>query len=181
MKLGGDNMEIIIRGDKIKVTDSMKKYMEEKLEKLEKYLENSTDIRATIVVKVKNHEQIVEVTIPLQSFILRSEEHQDDFYKACDKAIDKLERQIRKNKTKLMNRVQKDHEFSFDLFDALASDEDKIEKRKKINIKPMSEEEAIIQMELLNHQFFVYKDMYTNNTSVLYKRKDGGYGIIESE
>lgn len=174
-------MEFIIRGDKLKVTDSMKNYIEEKIGKLEKYLENSEDIRVNVVVKVRGNDQIIEVTIPLRSVILRSEERQTDFYKAVDKVIDKLERQIRKNKTKLMSRAQKEHDFSFELFDALASNEDKIEKRKKISIKPMSEEEAILQMELLNHQFFVYKDMYTNNISVIYKRKDGGYGIIESE
>lgn len=174
-------MEFIIRGDKLKVTDSMKNYIEEKIGKLEKYLENSEDIRVNVVVKVRGNDQIIEVTIPLRSVILRSEERQTDFYKAVDKVIDKLERQIRKNKTKLMSRAQKEHDFSFELFDALASNEDKIEKRKKISIKPMSEEEAMLQMELLNHQFFVYKDMYTNNISVIYKRKDGGYGIIESE
>ena len=151
-------MQIIIRGDKVKVTDSMKEYIEEKMEKLDKYLENNGDIRATIVVKIRNREQIVEITIPLKSLVLRSEENQDDFYKACDKAIDKLERQIRKNKTKLMSRQQKEPEFSFDLFEPLEVEEDEVIKRKKIEIKPMSEEEALIQMELLNHQFFVYKD-----------------------
>lgn len=174
-------MQIIIRGDKIKVTDSMKKYIEEKMEKLDKYLEKKADICATIVIKIKNYEQIVEITIPLKSFILRSEEKQDDFYKACDKAIDKLERQIRKNKTKLMSRQQKETEFLFELFEPLEEQEEEIIKRKKIEIKPMSEEEAQIQMELLNHQFYVYKDRDTNKISVIYKRQDKGYGIIESE
>lgn len=88
-------MDIIIRGDKIKITDAMNDYIEEKLGKLEKYLENSDTVRANVIVKVKNHEQRVEITIPLKTFILRSEETQNDFYAAVDKTIDKLERQIR--------------------------------------------------------------------------------------
>ena len=94
-------MEIIIRGDKIEVTKAMKDYINEKLERLEKYLENSSDVRANVVVKVKGHFQTVEITIPLHNFIIRSEETQDDFYASVDKAIDSIERQIRKNKTKI--------------------------------------------------------------------------------
>ena len=90
-------MDIIIRGDKIKITDAMSDYINEKLGKLNKYLENSDTVRANVIVKVKNHEQRVEITIPLKTFILRSEETQEDFYAAVDKTIDKLERQIRKN------------------------------------------------------------------------------------
>ena len=87
-------MEIIIHGDKIKVTKAMREYIEEKLEKLNKYLENSDNVRANVIVKVKGHEQTVEITIPLKSFILRSEETKEDFYAAVDKTIDILERQI---------------------------------------------------------------------------------------
>ena len=94
-------MDIIIRGDKIKITDAMSDYINEKIGKLDKYLENSDTVRANVIVKVKNHEQRVEITIPLKTFILRSEETQDDFYAAVDKTIDKLERQIRKNKTRI--------------------------------------------------------------------------------
>lgn len=175
-------MEIIIRGDKIKVTDAMKDYIEEKIGKLSKYIEDDSSVRATVVVKVKNHSQILEVTIPLKSFILRSEEEQDDFYAAVDKAVDKLERQIRKNKTRLMSKQVKGFDFSFESFEPLEEDEaSDIIKRKKVEVKPMNEEEAIIQMELLNHQFYMYKDSETDKIAVVYKRKDSGYGIIESE
>ncbi len=174
-------MELVIRGDKIKITDAMKSYIEEKIGKLDKYLEDAANIRATVVVKVKNHNQIVEVTIPLKSFILRSEESQEDFYAAVDKALDKLERQIRKNKTRLMSKNTKTYDFSFSEIEDYDDNEEKIIKRKKIEVKPMDEEEAIIQMELLNHQFYMYKDSNTDSYSVVYKRKDGGYGIIESE
>lgn len=174
-------MELVIRGDKIKVTEAMKNYIEEKVGKLDKYIEDSSNIRANVLVKVKSHNQIIEITIPLKSFILRSEESQEDIYAAVDKAVDKLERQIRKNKTRLMSKQAKTYDFSFSEIEEADEEEEKIIKRKKIEVKPMDEEEAIIQMELLNHQFYMYKDSETNQTVVVYKRKDGGYGIIESE
>lgn len=176
-------MEIIIRGDKIKVTEAMNAYINEKLMKLEKYLENSDTVRANVIVKVKNHEQRVEITIPLKTFILRSEETQDDFYAAVDKTIDKLERQIRKNKTRITKHVKNTYDFV--LPEIEPADEDvsdtKILKRKKVEVKPMNEEEAILQMELLGHQFYMYKDSDTNKPAVVYKRNDGNYGVIESE
>lgn len=178
-------MELKIRGDKIKITQSMKDYIEEKLSKLDKYLEKSNDVCANVMVKVKGHEQKVEITIPLKSFILRSEEIQEDFYAAVDKTIDKLERQIRKNKTRLMAKHEK---ASFDFnFDSIVvekkeeKDQNKVVKRKVIEVKPMSEEEAIIQMELLGHEFFMYKDSETMEAAVVYKRKDGNYGVLEAE
>lgn len=177
-------MEIIIRGDKIKITDAMKDYAIDKLSKLDKYLENSEKVRANVIVKVKGHEDTVEITIPLKSFILRSEETQEDFYAAVDKTIDKLERQVRKNKTKLMQKQSKhDYEFNFESFEAEKEEKDtsKIVKRKTIEVKPMDAEEAILQMELLGHQFYMYKDAETGDAAVVYKRNDGNYGVIESE
>ena len=155
----------------------------EKLEKLNKYLENSENVRASVIVKVKNHEQRVEITIPLKAFILRSEESKDDFYAAVDKTIDKLERQIRKNKTRIMSKqVKTNKDFSMSAFaDEEDLDDKKILKRKKVEVKPMNEEEAILQMELLGHQFYMYKDSETNQVAVVYKRTDGNYGVIESE
>ena len=177
-------MELNIHGDKIKVTSAMKSYLVEKLEKLEKYLENSDDVRANVIVKVKGHEQTVEITIPLKSVILRSEETKEDFYAAVDKTIDKLERQIRKNKTRIMSRKNTpsfDFNFSSVDIEEEKADEKKIVKRKTIEVKPMTEEEAILQMELLGHEFYMFKDADTDKPAVVYKRKDENYGIIESE
>ena len=177
-------MEIIIHGDKLKITDAMNDYIEEKLAKLNKYLENGDRVRANVIVKVKNHEQRVEITIPMKSFILRSEETKDDFYAAVDKAVDKLERQIRKNKTRMMSKqVKVNYEFNFSEIEVDEDDakENKILKRKKVEVKPMNEDEAIIQMELLGHQFYMYMDSETSKPAVVYKRNDGNYGIIESE
>ena len=113
-------MEIIIRGDKLKITDSLRAYIEEKLGKLEKYLKNSEEIRANVIVKVKNHEQRVEITIPLKTYIIRAEETKNDFYAAVDKALDTLERQIRKNKTRLESKKMKEaKEFAFEYIEEI--------------------------------------------------------------
>ena len=177
-------MEIIVHGSKIKITEAMNDYIKEKLGKLDKYLENGENVRANVMVKVRNHEQTVEITIPLKSFILRSEETKEDFYAAVDKTIDKLERQVRKNKTRMMSKqVKPVHEFDFSVIEVEKEDkeESKIVKRKTVEVKPMNEEEAILQMELLGHQFYMYKDSDTNKPAVVYKRNDGNYGVIESE
>ena len=176
-------MEIIIHGDKIRVTKAMNDYINEKLGKLDKYLENSETVRANVLVKVKNNQQTVEVTIPLKKFILRSEETNDDFYAAVDKTIDKLERQIRKQKNRITSKkIKSSFEFNFEVIEEPEEKEEhKVLKRKSIEVKPMSEEEAILQMELLGHQFYMYKDADTNKPAVVYKRKDGNYGVLESE
>ena len=176
-------MNITLRGDKIKITDAMKDYADEKLEKLNKYLDDSESVKANVVVKVQNYKQKVEVTIPLKNFILRAEEVQDDFYAAIDTVVDKIERQIRKNKTKLQSKKVKDYkEIVFDYIEVEDEEEvDVIVKRKKIDVKPMSEEEAIIQMELLGHQFYLFKEAETLKPAVVYKRNDGQYGIIETD
>lgn len=176
-------MEVIIRSEGVKLSQAMTDYIHKKLEKLTKYLKNTDDIRITVMVRIRNDEQTVEITIPLKSIILRTEESKEDFYIAVDKSIDKLERQIRKNKTKLMTRESKHaYEFSFsDMVEENIEDESKVIKRKSVEVKPMDDEEAILQLELLGHQFYVYKDRETLKTCVLYKRKDGNYGIIESE
>ncbi len=178
-------MEIIIRGDKMKITEAMNNYINEKLGRLDKYLENSDTVRANVIVKVRNHEQKVEITIPLKSYILRSEETKEDFYAAVDKTIDKLERQVRKNKTRLMSKkVKPSYDFNFskiEVADEKEKEDHKVVKRKTVEVKPMNEEEAILQMELLGHQFYMFKDSDTDKDAVVYKRNDGNYGLIESD
>lgn len=176
-------MNIIIRGSKLEITEAMETYAKEKLERLNKYFENATSIKATVVAKVHGHLNTVEVTIPLKNLILRAEETQSDYYAAIDTVIDKLERQIRKNKTRITsNRKKEVKEFAFDYLEEIETEtEEKIVKRKKIEVKPMDEEEAILQMELLGHEFYLFKDAETNKPMLVYKRKDGNYGIIEAE
>lgn len=178
-------MKLNIRGDKLVVTDSIKTYIEDKLNKLNKYFDND-DIEAKIVIKVANNKEIIEVTIPTNKYTLRAEERHEDLYAAIDLVVDKLERQIRKNKTKLNDRYKKESfmDFNFDFIEEFENDkeeEELIVKRKSIDIKPMDEDEAILQMELLNHDFFVFKNLDEECISVLYKRKDGKFGIINSK
>ncbi len=177
-------MKYNIRGDKMIVTDSIKNYVESKLDKLNKYF-TEDDLTANVLAKIRGNKQIVEVTIPTDKFILRSEEEHDDLYAAIDLVSDKQERQIRKNKTKLKkhNKVNNKYDyfnFDYEIEKDEKEDDLKIVKRKAIDTKPMDEEEAILEMELLGHSFFVYKDMNTNEVCVVYKRKDGNYGIIET-
>ena len=127
-------MDIIIRGSKLEITEAMESYAKEKISRLEKYLENSDDTHATILVKIHGHLHIVEVTIPLKNFILRAEESKDDFYAAIDTVTDKLERQIRKNKTRIAAKKNKEvKDFAYDYIQSIEEEsEEKIVKRKKI-------------------------------------------------
>ena len=175
-------MKYIIRSAKMENTDAIKEYIENKLARLDKYFQDSDEIEAIVLTKVNGKNQTIEVTIPTKHFTLRNEETNEDLYAAIDKIVDKLERQIRKNKEKINKKVNKTliNDFEYDLVDELSEDE-KIVKRKNVELKPIDEDEAIIQMEMLGHSFFVYKDVNTNEVCVLYKRKNGNYGIIETK
>lgn len=176
-----DNMKCIIRGEKIRVTSAISEYVETKISRLDKYFK-SDDVKANVLVKVKGKNQSVEVTIPYDKYTLRGEETKDDLYAAIDLVVDKLEGQIRKTKSKLKKQIKKNETvLNFDY--ELSEEEEyknKIVKRKQLELKPMSEEEAILQLELLGHDFFIYKDVHTNEIDILYKRKDGNYGVIET-
>ena len=172
-------MELNIRGEKTNITEAMKQYAEEKIQKLNKYLEDSETITGTLLFKVYGPKQIIEVTIPLKNCTLRVEEEGHDFYAIIDTGIDKLERQIKKNKTRLSNRKNKTKSGFILEFEPEEENKDKIVKRKSIELKPMDEEEAILQMELLNHDFYMFKNIDTDKIAVVYKRKHGDYGIIE--
>ena len=174
-------MKCKIRGEKIKVTSAIQAYIESKLSKLDKYFKDE-NIVASILIKVKGKEQAIEVTILYDKYTLRSEERRDDLYAAIDLVVDKLEGQIRKNKTKLKKQVKKSEEiFNFDYeLTKEEKEEKRIVKRKSFEMKPMHEEDAILELELLGHDFYIYKDVKTNDVNVLYRRKDGNYGIIET-
>jgi len=173
-------MKFNIHGKKIDVTASIKSYIEEKIGRLDKYFENPDNITTTVLIKLRGKDQVVEVTINANKFILRGEESHKDLYASIDKVSDKIERQIRKNKTRLKKKTVKDVSRDFVLdFEEQEENDNAIVKRKVIENKPMSEEEAILQMELLGHEFFAYKNEETNEVNILYKRKDGDYGILE--
>jgi len=175
-------MKFNIRGNKVTITEPIKKYIEEKIGKLDKYLENPDNVTANILVRVNGREQIIEVTIPVSKLILRGEESHNDLYAAIDLVSDKLERQLNKNKSRMKPKGNhKNSGFKFDYIESEEEEKDIIVKRKTIEMKPMSEEEAILQMNLLDHEFFIFDDSKTGEISVLYRRKDGNYGIITTK
>ncbi len=174
-------MRIDIRGDKIKITEGMKTQIEEKIGHLDSYFKEPESLKAYVVVRVKNNEDIIEVTVPTPKFTLRSETSDKDFYAALNTSIDKLERQIRKNKTKLKKKFK--DALKYEMIDMEIEEEQvsNITKRKELTLHLMDEEEAVLQMELLGHDFYIFKNSDTDNVSVVYKRKDGEYGIINTK
>ncbi len=171
-------MRIDIRGDKVKVTEAIKNYITEKIGRLDRYFENPVEMKAYVVVRVRNKDEIIEVTVPSSKFTLRAEVSDTDLYAAIDKVSDKLERQIRKNKTRLRKQFKEVLRFEMENDDVVEND-NIVVKRKQVELRPMSEEEAILQMELIDHDFYLFKNSETDKISVLYKRNDKSYGIIE--
>ena len=170
-------MKYTIRGQKLEVTDAIRDYAVRKIDKMEKYFENPDEVSVKVVFSIRGREQKVEITINSINFDLRSEVSHNDMYAAIDLAVDKLEQQMRKFKSKLMSKERVEI-----VYDDIIDDDvlEEVVKRKKVYLKPMDEEEAIMQMELLGHTFFVFKDIKTEKVNVLYKRLDGAYGVIET-
>jgi putative sigma-54 modulation protein len=175
-------MKVTVIAKNMELTDALKEIVQKKISKLEKYFEANIEARATLSVQKNRH--IIEVTIPFNGVILRGEEATSDMYKSLDLVEDKLERQIRKQKTRLSRKHGGSLRFGeINNIDIKASEEDdgKLVKVKKFGVKPMNSEEAILQMDLLGHNFFVYQDSDSNKVNVIYKRKDGDYGLLEPE
>jgi ribosomal subunit interface protein len=177
-------MKYNIRGENIKLTTSNEEYIQTKLNKLVRYFNSPVEATANVKVKNYNNQQTIETTIPLKEMTLRAEVSNVDLYTAVDLVIDKLERQIRKYKTKINRKMKEKESIKYYFEDQIeeVTDDDEIEivRTKKFNIKPMDVEEAILQMNMLGHEFFVFIDSETNNYCTVYKRKDGKYGLIES-
>lgn len=175
-------MKITLRGKNIEITEAIEEKVSEKLSKLDKYFIVSENVEAKVLVRTYPYGQKIEVTIPTEYVLLRAEVVDQDLYNAIDLVIDKLEGQIRKYKTRL-NRKSKDNKLAFNLasIEPLEEEEeDVLVKTKTITPKPMDMEEAIMQMELIGHSFFVYRDTETDAISIVYRRNDGDYGLIET-
>lgn len=176
-------MKMNYAGKNVEVTDALRDVTEKKLTKLDKYFQK--DIEGNVTFSTQKNRKIIEVTINLPGTIIRAEESSDDMYASIDKAVDVLERQVRKHKTKLQKRYKNTETIRFENVIPLSLEEDndkpKLVKTKTFTLKPMSSEEAILQMELLRHNFFVYLDGESNDVGVVYKRKDGDYGLIEPQ
>ncbi|ATW28631.1 ribosome hibernation-promoting factor, HPF/YfiA family [Candidatus Formimonas warabiya] len=172
-------MKIILKGRNIEITDALRDYVEKRLGKLDKFFDEVNEAQVTLLVEKDRHR--VEVTMPLNGLILRGEEETLDMYSSIDLVIEKLEKQIDKYKTRI-NRKVKNHSIK-DIAVKLEDDRDepRIVRTKRFAFKPMPVEEAIMQMNLLGHSFFVFSNGETDEVNVVYKRKDGNYGLIEPE
>ncbi|NLC11328.1 MAG: ribosome-associated translation inhibitor RaiA [Firmicutes bacterium] len=176
-------MEINIRGKNVEVTPFLADYAEKRLGKFEKYFDQPMEAQVTLSVQKGEH--IVEVTFTVDSLILRGEEATDDMYASIDLVVDKIERQLHKYKTrinrKLRNKGIKDlnEQFLNKQKEDFEEPEQTVVRRKRFVMKPMPVEEAIMQMNLLSHDFFVFTNADTEEINVLYRRKDGNYGLIE--
>lgn len=178
-----------IRGENIEVTPAIREHVESKVSKLERYFTDGANATAHVNLKVYNDKQTkVEITIPMKNLTLRAEERHDDMYAAVDLIVDKLERQIRKYKTRV-NRKFREREGIASFFASVNKDEPAIEssddefkivRTKRFDLKPMDQEEAILQMNMLGHNFFVFTDAESEDTNIVYKRRDGKYGLIET-
>ncbi|MFB6468949.1 ribosome hibernation-promoting factor, HPF/YfiA family [Cytobacillus sp. Hz8] len=183
-------MNYNVRGENIEVTPAIREYVEKKITKLERYFTEIPNANVNVNLKVYSDKKSkVEVTIPLPQLVLRAEESNEDMYAAIDLITDKLERQIRKHKTKVNRKFREKGNVNV-LFTsgtedvdtpAVEDDQDlELVRQKSFDLKPMDSEEAILQMNMLGHSFYVFTNAETNRTNVVYKRKDGRYGLIEA-
>lgn len=186
-------MNLSVRGQQIDVTEALKDYVDKKLRRLEKYFDAPLASEGYVTLSVVRGLHTVEVTIPLPGMMLRAEDRSDDMYASIDAVVDKLERQIRKHKTKLNRKLRQEGSLKTLLADeaavagaapsGLQTEEDhddfEVVRIKRFTFKPMNVEEAILQMNMVGHNFFVFSNVDTQEVSVVYKRNDGKYGLIE--
>ncbi|WP_291648646.1 ribosome-associated translation inhibitor RaiA [Clostridium sp.] len=176
-------MRVSVIAKNTTATPALKEMVEKKLSKVKRYFDPEVEAKTTL--SVQKNKQKVEITIPFNGIILRAEESTEDMYKSIDLVVAKLERQIRKQRTKLSRRNNESLRFpqaeEVALSDEVAEANGEVVKVKRFGVKPMSVEEAVLQMELVGHNFFVYQDSEANKVCVVYKRKDGDYGLLEPD
>ena len=169
---------------KVELADSSKEKILDKVQKLNRFF--GDDVECRIVVSQQREQMVVEITFPYKGFIIRAESRDREMLTAVDACLTNIDRQIRKDKTKLAKRLRDDSLDAYDIdFGAVDTPDDeeefKIIKVKRLDAKPMMVEEAILQMNMLGHDFFIFNDPDTMATNVVYKRKDGNYALIETD
>lgn len=186
-------MQFSIRGQQIEVTEALKDYVDKKLARLDKYFDAPPTSEGYVTLSVVRGLHTVEVTIPLPGVVLRAEDRSDDMYASIDAVVDKLERQIRKHKTKLNRKFRQEGSLkklfvengaaagSVAVEEDLDDDELQVVRTKRFTMKPMDVEEAILQMNMVGHNFFVFTNIDSQEVNVVYKRDDGKYGLIERD
>lgn len=180
-------MNIQVHGDNIGVTQALHEYVDKKLSRLEKYFDAPPERDVTVTMSLEGGLHRVEVTLQLHGVIFRAEDSSSDMYASIDMVVDKLELQVAKNKEKLNQRFRSQglrtrirHSAEHGAFSATAMPEEpRVVRVKRFAVKPMDVEEATLQMELLGHDFYVFNNAETEEVNVVYKRKNGNYGLIE--
>ena len=174
-------MRITITGRNLDLTDGLKEAVEEKLAKLDKYFTKETEAHVTL--SVEKERQKIEVTIPVKGNIIRSEQVSNDMYVSIDLVEEVIERQLKKYRKKLIEKHQNDSYFKQEFIEKDVDDSEEIEitRTKKFDVKPMYPEDACVQMDLLGHNFYVFRNAETDEVNVVYKRKGNTYGLIEPE
>lgn len=174
-------MKFIISGRNIDVTPGLRTAITEKLGKLERYFTPETEVHVTL--QVEKERQKIEVTIPIKGTIIRSEQVSSDMYVSIDLVEEVIERQIRRYRKKLVDQHQAASNFKKEFIDEVDVDDEevRIERVKQFDMKPMYPEDACIQMDLLGHSFYVFRNAETEEMNVVYKRRNGAFGLIEPE
>lgn len=173
-------MQITVRGRNVDISNSLRDYVEKKVGRLERQFDSA--IAATATLSVERDRHTVEVTMPLGGLVLRGEETTGDMYSAVDLVVDKLERQIDKYKTRVSRRLRSGEEKLIAEQVESGGDRDpRVVRTKRFNLKPMTLDEAVLQLGLIGHDFFIFTNAESERINVLYRRKDGNYGLIEPE
>lgn len=178
-------MKIQVRGQHLEVTEALRQYVEKKIGRLEKYFNAPSVHIVQVTLSVVRDLHAIEVTMPVNGYVVRAEEKSGDMYASIDVVTDKLEKQIEKHKSKLNKRLKQEGIHSLFVEQeaaaavAVATDEADVVRTKRFAVKPMDVDEAIMQMDLLGHDFFVFSNAETEEVNVVYRRKDGAYGLIE--
>jgi len=181
-------MKFIVTGKNMEVSEALKEKAITKLSKLDKFVNPGTEVHVTMSIRKENHKEkhVVEVTILFHGVFIRAEESSDDMYGSINKVIDTIEKQVRKNRTRLEKKIHEGGSLRFDLIkeepeEIVGEEEFKVVRNKRFVARPMDIEEAILQMNLVGHEFFVFFNSESGTVNVVYKRHNGDYGLIEPE
>ena len=174
-------MQLSVKGRSLEITPAIRTYAEEKLSRLTRYLENIVSMH--VVLSVLKHRQIAEVTLRVRDLTIRAEEEGDDLYSSIDLVVEKLERQILRYKERIMAHANRsgNRGSRAEIVAPAGEEEPRVVRTKRFAVKPVAVDEAILQMNLLGHSFYVFRNATTEEVNVVYRRRDGHYGLIEPE
>lgn len=181
--MGTDTLKVIVTGKNIAVTQALRDRAEKRAEKVLRFLPGTHPVTVEVVLSVQREDQTAEVTVRIGGLVIRAESRTSDMYASIDASMDRVEKQIRRNKSRLQRRLQQSPKLAeISANDAEEGEElPRLVRTKRFAVKPMDVEEAIMQMELLGHDFFVFRNAETDDVNVLYRRRDGNYGLIDPD